>query len=120
MKKKTNDSQTVVAEIRNMLRNKFISLYWIPGHSGLYGNERAHELAQVATETTISRLNKADALPMTVIHRTAMEAGSKSEVDLFTRSTSGYYTKKIDGALPGKHTRVLYDKLKRTEASILS
>ena len=117
---KRNDNQTVVAEIRKMLGKKAIWLHWIPGHSGLYGSQRAHELAQRATETTVPRPREADSLPMTVIHRAARKAGFKPEFDVFTRSKSGRYTKKMDGALPGKHTRALYDKLKKTRASILA
>jgi hypothetical protein len=32
----------------------------------------------------------------------------------------GEYTRKLDTALPGKHTRLLYDSFKRTDASILA
>jgi hypothetical protein len=32
----------------------------------------------------------------------------------------GEYTRKLDVALPGKHTRLLYDSFKRVEASILA
>ena len=32
----------------------------------------------------------------------------------------GKYSRDIDTALPGKHTRILYDSLKRREASVLA
>ena len=32
----------------------------------------------------------------------------------------GKYTTRLDGALPGKHTKQLYDSFKRTEAGILA
>ena len=120
LKPKRNDCQSMVAEIRKVLVTKFVSIHWIPGHCKVYGNEKAHELAQQATEANIPRPGKARTLPMTIIYGAAAKAGFKPEVDSFARSKAGYYTKKMDKALPGKHTRELYNKLKKTEAAILS
>jgi hypothetical protein len=57
---------------------------------------------------------------MTIICRAAARAQFELEVDSFARSKAGYYTRKMDKALLGKHTRDLYNKLKKTEAAILS
>ena len=53
------------------------------------------------------------------VYGEANRIGFKPKIDIFTKKT-GKFTKKLDKALPGKHTRLLYDKLSRSDASILS
>jgi ribonuclease HI len=117
---KRNYSQRLVREIRGALRGKPITLHWIPGHQGIEGNEKAHELAQKATESECDFVSETDRVPISTVYALAKRAGFKPKVNLFDTSKTGRFTKKVDKALPGRHTRLLYDNLCRTDAAILA
>jgi len=55
-----------------------------------------------------------------VIYAEAKKAAFKPTVDSFHGSKVGKFLKKIDKALPGKHTKRLYNCLGRMDAAILS
>ena len=118
-KPKRNDSQQLVKKIRTALSGKRISLYWIPGHDRIRGNEEAHKLAQKATEHGTILNSQKEKIPICSVYAEVKRIGFKPKIDIFTKKT-GNFTKKIDKALPGKHTRLLYNKLNRIDASILS
>ena len=118
-KPKRNDSQQLVKKIRAALKGKRISLHWVPGHDGIEGNEEAHKLAQIATENDTALPVSPRKIPITAVYAQAKSTGFKPKIDLFTKKT-GKFIKELDKALPGKHTRLLYDKLARNDASILS
>ena len=119
-KPKVNDSINLVMEIRKKIRKGTFSLHWVPAHEGIEGNERAHELAQRATENTSQLPPRALAVPISVIYAEAKKAAFKPTVDSFYGSKVGKFLKKIDKALPGKHTKKLYNCLGRMDAAILS
>ena len=117
-KPKRNDSQQLVNKIRNALRGKRISLHWIPGHDRIRGNEEAHKLAQKATERRIGLNPRKEKIPISAIYTQAKMLGFKPKINTYTEKT-GRFIKEIDKALPGKHIRLLYNKLNRNDASIL-
>jgi len=95
-----------------------VGLRWVPGHSGVLGNEDAHRLAQQATETD-------GATPTNTVKMksSALREGTAAADEArkrFLESRGGRHTKNLDRALPGTHTRRLYDGLKREEATILA
>ena len=55
-----------------------------------------------------------------MIYADAKKAAFKPKIDAFHGSTVGKFLKRIDKALPGKHTRKLYDNLSRIDAAILA
>jgi hypothetical protein len=83
---------------------------------------RAHSLARQATVEN-SEVNpppwaqvqlRASAL------RWARANAKQHRKDNFQQSTTGQFTRQLDSALPGPHTKVLYDCLNREKASILA
>ena len=94
-----------------------VSFHWVPGHSGVLGNEAAHRQAMEATREGIVP-------PEGDISRAAFpEDRAKTTQkwrELLTKTTTGQFTKLIDKALPQGHTRRLYDKLSQKEAAILA
>ena len=96
-----------------------VKLFWIPGHTGILGNERAHRAARETTEAHRKpcldperRVREhSEALKLL---RTAVDADIPK-----AQAEWGKYTYSIDSALPGKHTLQLYGALTREDAGIL-
>jgi hypothetical protein len=65
---------------------------------------------------------------MSIYHKSKRQAPTKTTVLCLAKRKHkaeliervGEYTRKFDTALPGKHTRLLYNGFKRTEAGILA
>jgi ribonuclease HI len=94
-----------------------IQFDWIPAHSGLLGNEIAHSLAHSATE--IGRVP--------VDRKIALREWQKPDKEYQEQKRARFqslkvarHLRKLDAALPGRHTRKLYDRLKRIDAAILA
>jgi ribonuclease HI len=117
--------QYLIREILDILQ-KFtmeggpvVSFYWVPSQTGIPGNEQAHKLARMATKQTVQ-------IPKTVqlrsaARRNANTVQSNACKGLFAEtSTIGQFTRRLDKALPGRHTKMLYGKLTRENAGILS
>lgn len=58
--------------------------------------------------------------PVSIVYAEAKRLGFKPKVDQFSNTKTGKFTRKMDKVLPGKHTKVLYDRLSKIEASIFS
>ena len=92
-------------------------LRWVPAHEGVQGNERAHTLAQRATET--GHVPDKHLL----ILRHAIRQGRKTleaKKQWFQAQKTGQFIKKLDQALPGKHPKKLYNGLSRSQAALLA
>jgi hypothetical protein len=97
--------------------NTRIVLRWSPAHSGVPGNEQAHQLAQQATA------HELDNAPTTKVKSVALAECTQPREETrrrFLNDTRGHYSKELDHALPGKHTRQIYDDLERESAQIVS
>ena len=96
-----------------------VRFQWSPGHSDISGNDLAHTLAQQATEVgqSVSSMYNQPVLQTTAL-RIAKQIQSPKD-ESFNNPKTGRFTKVIDKALPGKHTRLLYDKKPHSRASIL-
>ena len=110
----------ILETARYVQRNADVALRfrWSPGHASTRGNEEAHALAKLATE-------QQRVAPQTTQLRSAMRSNLKGELyeyrnRLFWQQPEvGQVTRRLDKALPGKHTKKLYSGLKREEAAIL-
>lgn len=91
-----------------------ISLAWIPSQGDFDLNRRAKEAARRATEHGRPPEAQFRQAKATVINNVRI----KREIRRLPDGV-GKYSKEIDTALPGKHTRTLYDGLTRREASVL-
>jgi endonuclease/exonuclease/phosphatase family metal-dependent hydrolase/ribonuclease HI len=92
-----------------------ISLIWIPSQEGFELSRRAKEAARQATEPGRRPQGQRRQAKSTIINN----AITKEEIRTLPDGV-GKYSKEMDTALPGKHTRILYDGLKRKEASVLA
>ena len=99
-----------------------ISVQWVPGHAAIMGNDKADRLAKDATAegAVIPTASMVTAVPLSMVKSAAKRMAFKPDYDAFAVSTTGKFTRKVDKALPGKHTLSLYNGLKRSEAAILS
>jgi hypothetical protein len=86
------------------------------------GAARAHSLAREATMEG----RETDPPPWAQIQlrasalRWARVNSVEHRKDIFKQSTTGQFTRQLDSALPGPHTKMLYDCLDREKASILA
>lgn len=94
-----------------------VAFQWLPAHSNIAGNERAHTLAREATEDR-------QPVPPSVKLKAAAIRESRDHDECgrqrFRASRGGRHAKDLDGALPGAHTRQLYDSLTRPEAQLIA
>jgi ribonuclease HI len=92
-----------------------VSLMWVPAESeGFVAGALAKAAAKRAAmcETTDQRPYQARSTKLRLAKLAQQEVGDLPE-------GIGKYSKRIDTALPGKHTRQLYDQLERRESDIL-
>jgi hypothetical protein len=92
-----------------------ISLVWVPSQGEFDISRRAKEAARRAAEHGRLPETQHRQAKSTVINN----ARIKREPRILPEGV-GKYSREIDTALPGKHTRTLYDGLKRREASVLA
>jgi ribonuclease HI len=118
-KPKSNDSLNLVLKIRERISRATFSLHWVPGHEGIKGNERANELAQEATRDTQTLPARAPTVPMSILYAKAKEMDYQPRNEGFYGAKTGKHLQKIDKALPGSHTKRMYNTLNRIAASIL-
>lgn len=115
-----DQNQELVASIYQTISDRPVSIHWVPGHSENQGNQEADRLAKGATTEGSIIPERRTIVPLSIAKSVAKACAFKPDYDAFTASTTGQHTKKIDRALPGKHTRTLYDNLTRKEAAVLS
>ena len=106
-----------IYEIASALRKggNSISMTWIPSQESFELSRRAKEAARQATEP--DRIPEG---PCTQAKSTTINNARAKEATRTLPNGVGKYSREMDTALPGKHTRTLYDTLKRREASVLA
>jgi ribonuclease HI len=115
-----SQNQELVAAIYRVVSCKTISIHWVPGHADSHGNEEANRLAQNATTEEKMTPQTGGKVPLSILRSEARRLAIRPAYDSFLASTTGQFTKKIDKALPGKHTITLYNRCTYKEAAILS
>jgi hypothetical protein len=113
--------QASIREIYDAVRaqrqrgNRF-RIVWIPSHEDFELGRKAKEAARQATEQDQEPQEQFPQMKSTTIQATIAAQKEKKVLP----QGIGRYSRDIDTALPGRHTRILYDNLKRREASVLA
>jgi hypothetical protein len=97
-------------------RGNSVQSVWMPAQEESGPGKRAKVVARQATE----RGCVPQAQPYRAKSTTVNSAIAKLQGGRMLPVSVGKYSKSIDVALPGRHTRTLYDTLKRTEACVLA
>ncbi|KAH9203824.1 hypothetical protein DL95DRAFT_230745, partial [Leptodontidium sp. 2 PMI_412] len=92
-----------------------VSMMWILSQGSFELGSRAKEAARKATELGQTLQRQYLQAKSTIINNAIAKEETRTLPD-----GVGKYSKEMDTALPGKHTRILYDNLKRKEASVLA
>lgn len=95
-----------------------ISLCWVPSHAKVDLNEKADHAAKTATKEGGIPEIELPLLKTTALKAVIAKLDQEKHQKLAPKV--GRFTQSIDHALPGKHTRKLYDKLSREQAATLS
>ncbi|RKK21135.1 hypothetical protein BFJ66_g17708, partial [Fusarium oxysporum f. sp. cepae] len=93
-----------------------VNLIWLPANGELKIQKTAKMSARQATKPHVTPRGGAVKAKTTILNR--MRADLQSERKL--PEGVGKHARKVDSALPGKHTRMLYNKLSWKEASVLA
>ncbi|KAK4939333.1 hypothetical protein LTR66_015015 [Elasticomyces elasticus] len=112
--------QRAAAAIKDIQKNRSqVRLTWVPAHSGILGNEAANSAALKTTEPQVL-VDTASTRLWTQVYRQALAKIRQDRLESFRReNVYGKYTRRLDRALPGRHTLRLYGALSSDEASIL-
>lgn len=109
-----------MGEIIKKLRMSNITLYWVPSHSGIEGNERANWLAKNATRTESEEPTRREGRPWYFVKQALKKAKVTTGLLLGGRPDVGKFTRTVDAALHLGKAAVLYQQLNSGEAAILA
>jgi ribonuclease HI len=93
-----------------------VRLIWLPFDSELEIQRIAKMSARHATEPYVTPRRGTSKAKTTILSRTRANLRRERELP----DGVGRHSRKVDSALPGKHTRLLYDQLPWKEASVLA
>ncbi|RFN43213.1 hypothetical protein FIE12Z_12549 [Fusarium flagelliforme] len=93
-----------------------VNLIWLPPDSELKIQKTAKTSARHATEPYMTPQRGFAKAKTTILNRTRAELRMERKLP----DGVGRHSRKVDSALPGKHTRLLYDQLSWKEASVLA
>jgi ribonuclease HI len=97
-----------------------ISAIWAPAHEEINIEATAKAMAKRATTKQATGLRKEVQERILSAKATVLRHAIAKHTQTKSIERTGEYTKKLDTALPGKHTYFLYNSFKRAEASILA
>lgn len=105
------------------LKSRGISctLHWSPGHSKIPGNIQAHNLAQLATlpNSVPLSLTNLVLLHSIVKQRAHTQVLAPDPKAFYMKAKVGRFTKSFDKALPGRHTKTIYNGRTKKHSQIL-
>ena len=98
-----------------------LQIKWVPGHAKVEGNEKANAAARMATKKSGNQREApaTTSVPFPLFKATLLAAARAYYKTIQLDTKFGKYTRNLDHAVPGKHTKVLYNRLNRQEAEIL-
>ncbi|KAL3708693.1 hypothetical protein TMatcc_006677 [Talaromyces marneffei ATCC 18224] len=109
--------QRIYKQIETLYRRgNAVNAIWIPAYADINLKQRAKAEAQKATGTEHLPEKQPSQARSTAIRLALAER----QLEWTLPENVGKYSKAVDAALPGKHTRSLYDRLNRKEAKILA
>jgi ribonuclease HI len=113
--------QEFVCQIYKLLRRlqkngNRISVLWIPRKEDNNLLGLAQEQARAATQEDAVTQKQVPRMKSTTLNLARSQAAASSELP----DNVGRHSRRVDTALPGKHTRQLYDRLSWKEASVLA
>lgn len=99
-----------------------MQIYWLPTHDSSEGiiQARQHARQNTTPRPTGNPPPWATTRLKSAAWRVTCQKFQKLETVQFTKSRGGIFTRTVDAALPGKHTKLLYDNFSRKEASVLA
>lgn len=108
-------------EINSSIANTSIRFQWSPAHCKIPGNEKAHKLAQTATEKgkRIGPSTQPPPVARSIVFQNAWDVKVIEDVTSLSRSKSGRFVKSIDKGMPSRHTRILYNGRSKLHAGLL-
>jgi ribonuclease HI len=112
--------QETVGEIIKKLRMSNVTLYWVPSHSGIEGNEEANRLAKDATRRESEEPPQQDGRPWYLVKQALKKAKITAGPLLAGRPDVGMFTRKMDAALHLGKAAAIYQQLNSSEAAILA
>jgi hypothetical protein len=115
---KAGACQKIVAEIIKKLQGSNVTLYWIPGHSDIEGNEEADKLAKAAVKEEAEEPPQQEGTPWHLVRLALKRA--KATTLLPRKIDTGKFTRKIDAALHLGKSAILYQQMNSAEAAILT
>ena len=102
-------------------QGRAIHLRWVPAHSSVRGNEEADRLAKAATREGVKVTKEPTRrIAEARLIRKLIEADIDKRAEEAIGKGWGKYTFRLDKALPGRHTKALYDSLSAEQAKILA
>ncbi|KAH7460169.1 hypothetical protein FOMA001_g19697 [Fusarium oxysporum f. sp. matthiolae] len=93
-----------------------VNLIWLPRDSELKIQKTAKMSARYATEPYMTPRRGMIKAKTTILNRTRADLRMERKLP----DGVGRHSRRVDSALPGKHTRLLYDQLSWKEASVLA
>ena len=99
-----------------------LEFHWVPAHEGVKGNEAAHTRAADTTKKGVRPQEPSRYMLLAL--RSALVRNAKRRIqDLtqkdFNQTSTGKYTRTLDGALPRKHAARMYEAIPAEDARIL-
>lgn len=96
-----------------------LTIRWIPAHKGIIGNEKADQAARDMTivgRVPTGKLIVEKRKVIQVLDKVAVERARRE----YSRGDHRKFTWRLDGALPGTHTRQLYRNLSSEQGRVLA
>ena len=121
-----SDGASIAADICEVIQKtstdqRRVSIQWIPKKAQIPEHVEADRLAKVATASIGVTISTMWARRTSRKHsRTKLKALIQDTTRAMSEWKTGQSLRAIDSAIPGKHTKDLYDTLHRKEAQILS